>query len=455
MRGPSRFGALLVAGLGLVGLVALSFVPSVAGTPAPPAPPKCSQLLMLEVNQQIGPAPLLVQFQLTSYLGFPIAISWDFGDGSYLNGSGATYLHPAHRYAVAGDYVATLEVSGSGETGACSAGIVATAPGMTITSGASATSGTVPLLVHFSATVAGGTGTFDELSWSFGDGGSAPGASLTHTYTIPGSYRAVFTAVDTAGDVANSTILIQVLAASPGPTTEGVSAGSLSIFGAIGAGLAVFAGAMVYVRGGYRFGGSGRAPPPDPSGETHLAPLPPGPASPAAGLGTELAGQSSSVVPYDSIYPPQMYRGRFLDLSVLEYDVLATSSVGMSEIVPAPPAPLATDLERTDRPKLSQRVLLHLHGLPRLGPDDIPTEEYTQSGMVRALDVSQSPLSNVLRRLTYSGLIRAEVDHVQGGARRLNVYRLTSKGELLAEKIGRQLAAAEAAGPADPGEPEN
>jgi PKD repeat protein len=439
-RGLRALGV-AVAVPGIFALLLLSAAPAGASGPSPELASSCSSGLVLQINNATGPAPLYEDFVLTSYWGVPVTVSWNFGDGSTFTGSGAEFMHPTHRYSVIGQYEATVDVAGGGRTGACSVAVDVTPPPLSVSATALGASGLAPLTVHFIGSVLGGTGTFRQLSWSFGDGNSAPGFNLTYTYSVPGVYRANFVAVDSANDTANATVIVQVLATLPHPVTGSMSPNTLGLFGAVGVGLAASAGAALYVRGGnWRFsnrrkGGPARAPPTAETPDTGAAIAPVGPAVPSVAVD---ATGPTAIVPYQSLYPPEMYRGVFLDLSDREFDVLEVErrpAGPVSSVVAAPSAKVARARTASAKPRLSHRVLLHLASLPRLGPDDIATKAFTQAGMVEALGIQQSPLSNVLRRLAYSGLVVQEVGHVQGVSRRVNIYRLTPKGETFAARL--------------------
>lgn len=56
---------------------------------------------------------------------------------------------------------------------------------------ASVTAGTAPLTVTFDGSTSSGlNGPIAAYAWSFGDGGTAAGAVVTHTFTTPGTYAA-------------------------------------------------------------------------------------------------------------------------------------------------------------------------------------------------------------------------------------------------------------------------
>jgi len=76
---------------------------------------------------------------------------------------------------------------------------------------ASPTSGVVPLTVSFDGS--GSTdadGTIVSYTWNFGDGASASGITVSHTYTTPGGYTARLTVTDNQGTSASSTVVITV-----------------------------------------------------------------------------------------------------------------------------------------------------------------------------------------------------------------------------------------------------
>jgi DNA-binding PadR family transcriptional regulator len=77
---------------------------------------------------------------------------------------------------------------------------------------------------------------------------------------------------------------------------------------------------------------------------------------------------------------------------------------------------------------LAARVILHLSGLPRLGPNDVARLEYTQQGMVATFEVLRSSLVRVLQRLLAGEVVAVERRFVSGANRRMKVYRLTALG---------------------------
>ncbi|MFL6213220.1 MAG: PKD domain-containing protein [Blastocatellia bacterium] len=77
---------------------------------------------------------------------------------------------------------------------------------------ASATSGVGSLAVTFAANASDPDGDALTVTWDFGDGQTATGANVAHTYTDPGQYTAVVRATDPAGAFASATLTITVAA---------------------------------------------------------------------------------------------------------------------------------------------------------------------------------------------------------------------------------------------------
>ena len=81
------------------------------------------------------------------------------------------------------------------------------------------TAGSAPLAVRFSATGLDPDGGPLTYHWDFGDGAESLAASPRHTYTEPGTYTAVVTATDEAGDTGTDEVQITVAEATNEPPT--------------------------------------------------------------------------------------------------------------------------------------------------------------------------------------------------------------------------------------------
>lgn len=85
--------------------------------------------------------------------------------------------------------------------------------------------------------------------------------------------------------------------------------------------------------------------------------------------------------------------------------------------------------------RISIRLLIHIGRQGRFSEEDTPPESLTQSGMAKALGVSQGAVSNSLGRLVSGGVLTAERGHVRQRMIRLKVYRLTARGEDLSRRL--------------------
>ncbi|WP_205471609.1 ThuA domain-containing protein [Nocardioides sp. SYSU D00038] len=77
---------------------------------------------------------------------------------------------------------------------------------------ADVTSGPGPLTVAFTSSATDPDGDAITFDWAFGDGETATGANVSHTYTQPGTYPAKVTATDARGAKSTKTITVKVFA---------------------------------------------------------------------------------------------------------------------------------------------------------------------------------------------------------------------------------------------------
>ncbi len=103
-----------------------------------------------------------------------------------------------------------------GEHGVEAAGYAATGPSLNNVS--IPTEGTVGQPLTFSVSPFDVWSIGGETIWSFGDGTSASGASVTHTYTAPGTYEVTLRSADTLGNVTSTVDKITIAPASAPPT---------------------------------------------------------------------------------------------------------------------------------------------------------------------------------------------------------------------------------------------
>jgi PKD repeat protein len=165
--------------------------------------------------------------------GGALAYAWDFGDGQSASG-----LAPTHVYAGPGSYVATLTATdpiGGTASDTVAVNIPNGAPVASFTT--TPTSGIAPLLVSFDATASADPDGDAPLAyaWDFGDGATAAGAQVSHTYAARGTYTATLG----VSDPFLATATAQAIVA----TTRGLSSGC-----GIGPELAFVMGALLWLR---------------------------------------------------------------------------------------------------------------------------------------------------------------------------------------------------------------
>ncbi len=393
--------------------------------------------VQVSASPSAGTIPLTVSFAATVTAGVPSAVDWTFGDGASWNGTGVAALNVLHRYVSVGTFVAVatvIETSGTSsaftrvsvESGPLSAAIAVTTE-----------SGAAPLGVTFRALVSGGTGTYTAFSWAFGDGAVGAGPVVNYTYPVQGAFTATLTVRDSANDTVGASVRVNVSA--PTAAAAGISAWSvpttLATAGIVGAGLAW---GSLYL--GRRRRGRSAASFDEPDAGSGI---PPGALAGARGMavGDVLPGAvAAAAVASASIPAPATEESRPTATAPAPDGVRSTPppflpSLRSAPVVLAPPQ---------DEPKRwSREVVAYLGSLPILGPDDIPSLDWTQKGMSERLGTGQNQVSNVLRRLVAAGIVHDQLEHVQGQPRRLKVYRLTPRGEALAREVRRRRAAAQ------------
>jgi PKD repeat protein len=144
-------------------------------------------------------------FQDTS-TGTPTAWTWDFGDG-------ATTMrqNPAHTYAVAGTYTASLTVTNaSGQTSTKRQFVTVTAGDPLLASFTFSASGLKVLFMDASI------GTPTSWTWHFGDGsGPVTTRNPSHTYAAAGTYTVSLSIANSFGVTANTSQFVAVSLGTP------------------------------------------------------------------------------------------------------------------------------------------------------------------------------------------------------------------------------------------------
>jgi PKD repeat protein len=192
---------------------------------------------------------------------------WTFGGGGTANTASAT-----HTFAAAGTYEVYLNVTDSlGYVGSTSLNIVvnpALSAGTVMTSPTSPSAGTT---VAFAVGATGGTAPL-TYAWTFGDGGTASGASPTHAYTASGTYSVAVVITDALGQKITAHGTVTVSGGSSSGFSLSSGTGLYVLIGVLVAVLVVVAAVVLMRRGR----GPAAAPGSPPQGVTGPGAPPPG-----------------------------------------------------------------------------------------------------------------------------------------------------------------------------------
>jgi PKD repeat protein len=144
---------------------------------------------------------------------------WSFGDGAWSYFSGAVV---SHTFA-AGTYTVTLFVTADVETASLSHTVsVAAANAPPVASFTSSCSG---LTCSFNASGSSDPdGTIASYAWSFGDGTSGSGATVSRTYAAGGSYTVTLTVTDNGNAASQTAHVVTVTAPNAPPVASFTSA---------------------------------------------------------------------------------------------------------------------------------------------------------------------------------------------------------------------------------------
>ena len=173
----------------------------------------------LAASRTLGPVPMSVEFDGSGSLatGPDTQYLWNFGDG--VTAQGATV---AHDYTRSGVYLATLTVvNGTKRDTATRRIIVAPDEPLVAVAGDPVTA-EEGIEVAFDGSASRPYQLIESYRWDFGDGSTAVGKHVAHTYSEPGDYEATLTVrVGTA--TASAVVPVRVLpVGSGGPPGAGL-----------------------------------------------------------------------------------------------------------------------------------------------------------------------------------------------------------------------------------------
>ncbi len=149
-----------------------------------------------------GGTPLSVNFKGTSSTGAISSFHWDFGDGSTADGANVD-----HMYTVSGTYTAKLIImDGTGASNVASKSVNVQKSKQSMKRpraiiGKLNAHESNPMKVQFDGSKSKATlpATIISYVWNFGDGTTATGATISHSFTIAGTYTATLIVTDSNG----------------------------------------------------------------------------------------------------------------------------------------------------------------------------------------------------------------------------------------------------------------
>lgn len=182
--------------------------------------PRIHPVAIITVSGDNGAAPYTVVFDGGSSfteLGEITSYWWIFDDGSNAAGKVAV-----HEFASPGTYDVMLIVTSTIDLGGQAfRRITVTDPGANSPPVADIsvdgpTSGDAPLVVNFDASGSSDPdGSATDYFWDFGDGSTATGPTVSHTYTTGGTYTVTLVVTDDDGSSSTTTITITVTGGTP------------------------------------------------------------------------------------------------------------------------------------------------------------------------------------------------------------------------------------------------
>jgi parallel beta-helix repeat protein len=150
--------------------------------------------------------------------------NWSFGDGDYSN-----IQNPYHNYSTEGGYNVTLTI---GDTSGKNANVTKT---ITVTNNKADVSFTmnanvqkVNIAISFTSTSSDSDGKIVDSNWLFGDGNTASGEQVTHSYSYSGKYTVTLIVTDNDGATSSAinTVIIANTFANASLTKDNQTSGN-------------------------------------------------------------------------------------------------------------------------------------------------------------------------------------------------------------------------------------
>ena len=208
----------------LLGTLVVPVPPPPAGSPAgpltaliifSPKTPAADQTVFFDGSDSTSPSGI------TSY-------AWNFGDGTTASG-----VAVSHTFSAAGTYVVRLTVTatdGSTATTTQNVAVAATAPPGPLTAVItfSPQSPSAGQTVFFDGSGSSSPSGITSYAWDFGDGTTASGVTVSHTFSAAGSYVVRLTVTATDGSTATTTQNVAVTSTAPAPSADPIANFSFS-----------------------------------------------------------------------------------------------------------------------------------------------------------------------------------------------------------------------------------
>lgn len=202
----------------------------------PPAAAKIPPKAVISASKAVGKTPLQISFDATGSSdadGTIVSYAWDMGDGGAATGAKVDYT-----YTTPGTYNPVLLVTDdTGLTDTATTPVIVDEPASTTNSPPAAiititsSSGYAPLTVRFTADKSyDPDGQIDSYTWNFGDGSSAEGPSVTHTFYQPANYQVSLKVTDNSGATDTTRRVIKVKDSSHKPAQKRLPPSILSVY---------------------------------------------------------------------------------------------------------------------------------------------------------------------------------------------------------------------------------